>query len=413
MKKYFSIFLLIIFFIIVSQFLFFLMKDSHSKDYVIKNSKEYYVNEKFKYNDDISTYSFLISVNKKDNYYFNVSDDYNKKSRIIENVKFYKEGNIKCIFPILKDNKFYKPLCKKNGELIDYFYLINSGDKNVKKIDKKVKKIGFSTNNERSNKFKKYDNIKIYHENILDNYNYLFWDYKGLGVFDNSSYSNFELLSYDKYENDLALLVNGIYVYMDTVNKDYSKIYLYDIEKKKDKIFKIDEDFDFSRYIYFNGSYDGKIYITDPDTRKQYAFNVLKEKLEEVGNKNRGYVFFDGVELKNINFEEFFDDNMYFGFVNNKKIKNKYNTDLIYKSGNYYCFSSDNKFYRTIDTEEENSQLLFELDNMTYWKIIDNDILIISDDDLYFYNDMVGLRMIISNNEFKYNYKNIVDFWKE
>ena len=152
MKKYFSIFLLIIFFIIVSQLLFFLMKDSHSKDYVIKNSKEYYVNEKFKYNDDISTYSFLISVNKKDNYYFNVSDDYNKKSRIIENVKFYKEGNIKCILPILKDNKFYKPLCKKNGELIDYFYLINSGDKNVKKIDKKVKKIGFSTNNERSNK---------------------------------------------------------------------------------------------------------------------------------------------------------------------------------------------------------------------------------------------------------------------
>ena len=34
-----------------------------------------------------------------------------------------------------------------------------------------------------------------------------------------------------------------------------------------------------------------------------------------------------------------------------------------------------------------------------------------SNDTLYLYNDDIGLRKIVSNNEFKYNYKNIYNLY--
>ena len=54
---------------------------------------------------------------------------------------------------------------------------------------------------------------------------------------------------------------------------------------------------------------------------------------------------------------------------------------------------------------------LFSIDKVNDWKIVDNNLLIMSNDTLYLYNDDIGLRKVVSNNEFKYNYKNIYNLY--
>ena len=60
-----------------------------------------------------------------------------------------------------------------------------------------------------------------------------------------------------------------------------------------------------------------------------------------------------------------------------------------------------------------NKILLFEIENIKDWKVIGEELLIIKDDILYWYNENKGLRKIIEYNELKYNYENIYTLWKE
>ena len=58
------------------------------------------------------------------------------------------------------------------------------------------------------------------------------------------------------------------------------------------------------------------------------------------------------------------------------------------------------------------TELLFEIDNINDWKVYDRDIILIKDGIVYLYNDKTGLVKILSSNELKYNYKDIVKIWK-
>ena len=50
---------------------------------------------------------------------------------------------------------------------------------------------------------------------------------------------------------------------------------------------------------------------------------------------------------------------------------------------------------------------------LTEWKVKDEEILVVTDNKLYFYTDDVGLSLIAVNNELRYNHNNICDFWKK
>ena len=60
----------------------------------------------------------------------------------------------------------------------------------------------------------------------------------------------------------------------------------------------------------------------------------------------------------------------------------------------------------------ENNVLLFGLNDIKKWYVYEKDILLISNDELYLYNDKTGLRKIIEYNELKYNDDNLALFWK-
>ena len=117
------------------------------------------------------------------------------------------------------------------------------------------------------------------------------------------------------------------------------------------------------------------------------------------------------VDVSTSDFKSNIDKYKINSLVSNSKIKNKFNAKKIYKIDNYYYFMSNNIFYRSsIDYEDEPIRL-FKVKEVSDFKIVDKNILVISDNMLYIYNDDIGLKKLIMNNEFRYRYKNMYDLF--
>ena len=95
-------------------------------------------------------------------------------------------------------------------------------------------------------------------------------------------------------------------------------------------------------------------------------------------------------------------------FSNKKYLNKKISKEELINENNIYYYLEENNFYRQIKNREK--ELLFTLKDIKDWKIINGNILVLSDDIVYIYKENSGLKPIIQSNELKYNYKNIVDY---
>ena len=217
----------------------------------------------------------------------------------------------------------------------------------------------------------------------------------------------------DHYENNLSSFVGNYYVSINTdMNSanEYTTFYLYDVVDGGKGRVDLNEHISFNMYI--NGAYDGKFYYTDLDKKKQFALNPDKETVEEVGNVKDGFKNISGKKLINVLAKDYLKENRtWTNVVTNNVLKEKYGATMVQKDNDMYYFVTDNgDFYKVFKTDLDRALLLFHFDSVSEWKVKDSNIMIISGDTMYYYNDVVGLSPIVSSSEFKYNYKNICDF---
>jgi hypothetical protein len=159
------------------------------------------------------------------------------------------------------------------------------------------------------------------------------------------------------------------------------------------------------------GTFNKKLYLIDTDKYIEYTINPYKKKIEKIGNEKKGYITIkDRKELKveTSDMKNESDKYKFVSKVDDELIESKYNTvDIYYYNDFYYFRSKDNIFYRSNSKYKNKATSLFKLDKVNYWSIVEDNILIITDKYMYFYNDDYGLKKIIKNEEFKYNYNNI------
>ncbi len=410
MKK---IFLLIINFLVLSlliQVIIICFTTKFTTKYSLKTTtNEYLIEEYFKKENNISTYNFIITTKTNKKYTFKVQKNFNKQKHIIKDIKYFKEGNVECLYPLFKRNYTSDVSCYYNKTQVSYSYLNQLNNKNIKKISSKLKKLGYKTNiSSTPNPSKKYKNLVVYQKNIPNNYIFTTWNYKGIDILKSNDLSSKQFLKNDKYENSLAIICNDYYIYIDNTKKEIKEIKAYNMLNQKQKEFKLN---DLSADIYFNGIYNNELYITDKKTKKQYIYNPKKNKLKELNS----YFILKNDKIKEVNRDTFFQKNIIFtDFIENNDISNKYLTKEIKYENNYYYFlTSNGNFYRLYSKNKTSPELLFTFPNIKEWNIKDNDIIFINNDTLYFYNDKLGLLPILKTNELKYNYKNICDFLKK
>lgn len=349
------------------------------------------INEQFYTNNKKHIYN--IRVDNK--YAYTIIKNFNKRKKIIKKIKTYEKKDISCIVPVYKKNNNKDIYCLKDNVQVSNYYLLKEQNPNYLDILSKAK-IKVSNHKEVESNYKK---LTIFN-NIDNNRKYIVWNYKGIYILGKNYNKYIKILDYDIYDNIMSIVNSRYFIlFENTKITGIENIYYYDLKKDKLHTFKLKKKLDKDSYI--NGIHNDLIYITDNKNKKEYSINISKEEIQEVGNKENMYIVYTNNNKEILNISDFFLEKQIF---NNKKIDNKT------KEYDYIYYIKNNEVYRKL--KDGNKELLFELENINEWNIYDRDILLVSDGIVYLYNDENGLVKIMSSNELKYNYKDIVKIWK-
>ena len=392
-------FLIILFIIMIIPFISKTLEKNHKSSYKKNN---YNINESFYIRNKKHYYDFIIS-NKKEKYTYTIEENINKRKKVIKEIKKYKSNNITCVLPIYKKRINLNTYCLEDNKQVSNYYL--KDNKDYKKIVSKLKKykIEIPYSNDDNTDYKK---IKVYQKNIMDNYAFIIWDYKGIYILKNNELKYQKFLNNDLYENIMSTVNSRYYVLFDNSNvMGIEKIHYYDLINNKYNSFKLEKRI--SKDSYINGVVDDLIYVTDNSKKIEYALNIKKKKIEVVG-KDEEYIKYSNNKKEVLNKSDFFMKKQLFNneLLDNKKISNS----PFIKEYNYNYFIDNNRMFNKLNNE--NNVLLFGLNDIKKWYVYEKDILLISNDELYLYNDKTGLRKIIEYNELKYNDDNLALFWK-
>lgn len=388
----------------------------HEIDYsIITKDNSYLIHEKLKVDGKKNTYYFKLVDDNQDTYIFNLEHDYNRQDEIVKDVKYFDDENLRCIFPIFKKGITGDIYCKSKKQQVSYSYLRQTNNSSLDNYIKKLKKSGYIANSWARDTLPKKDSVyDIYRDNVKEDTIFTVWDYRGFYIINNKKVIKKDFLNHDQYENNLSYLTDNYYVSINTdLNSGnmYASFYLYDILNGGKGRVDLEEQISFNMYI--NGSYDGKFYYTDLNTKKQYALDPDKETVKEVGNVKDGFKSIQGKKLVTVSSKEYLKSNdIWTNDVVNNVLGNMYGAKEVKKSNDMYYFVTDmGDFYKTDKLNLKNSVLLFHFDSVSEWKVKGDNVMVVSGDTMYYYDDVYGLLPIVTSNEFIYNYKNICDFY--
>lgn len=380
----------------------------------------YSVVEKLRINQKEKSYDFIVTNKDKDTFIFDITETSSRKKKIIKDIKSYKENNLKCIYPIYK-NKFVTDVrCLYDGKQVSYSYLKQINNKDIDKIIEKVKKDGFN-NPKWSEKDEKAEwvgtgsrKVKVYQESLIDDYSFLVWRYKGLYVLNSKEMEVYDFLDNDQYDNVYSYLVSNYYVVavIDSDSGRIEEIVCFDVEKRETKTIKFKEKT--SIKYYFNGVIEDKLYVTDVGSKKQYIIDPKKRKIEVLEAAKEQFISYKNGQKIAVEPNILLEEEVYFGLKVELEELNKIYDDIVEVKEilEYYYFRTENAIYRVNKNNLEKAELLFSFDDISEWVVVGKDMLVVVSDKVYFYNDEVGLSLILENSELKYNYKNICTFWK-
>ena len=351
------------------------------------NIKEHFYINKNHYYD-------LIINKDKENYTYTLNNNLSKEKRIIKSIKTFKSDNLVCIVPIYKKKIEKNVYCDLDNKEVSIDYLIKTDNNDFKTIKKKIKKYKINYPST-STVYKKYKKNTVYQENIVDDYNYYIWNYRGILVLNNKELKYQKVLDYDLYDNIMATTIDRYYILFENTDVNgIENIYYYDSRKNKLNTFKLKEKLDKDSYI--NGVVDNIVYVTDRKNKKEYKINILKQSIERIDDEVN-YIVYENNNRKTLSKSDFFMNDQYFNI----------------KENNYYYNYDNNKIYKTLENNKKYSKLLLELNDIKEWKVYNDRIVVIAKDTIYEYTEKDGLRKIVKSNELKYNYKNIYKIGKK
>ena len=396
-RKQIKLLVLLIFIILLIPFI----RKIFIKEYnIIYEKNNFIINEIYKYENKEHKYEINIK-NKEYEITYLLNEDFNKNNEIIKDIKLYQEKDINCILPIYTKSIENKLYCVKDNKQVSNYYLNKNKDYNniLKQVKKyKIKKL------ESNNKTTKYKNLKIYKNNLKEEDIFTIWDYKGINIIEKNNNKYVKILDYDLYDEIKTIIYDKYFVLFENSHVDgIENIYYYDF--KKDKLKLYNPEIIISKDFYINGVVNNLIYVTDNKAKKEYTINLIKKEIEQISKANE-YITYKDNKFISLTKSDYFMEKQIFS--NNKTKDKSISKEDHIKENNIYYYIEDNKFIRKI--EDRNSEILFELENIKDWKIINGKILLISEDILYIYDDNRGLVPIVQSNELNYNYENICDY---
>ncbi len=378
------------------------LKHGHHVTYIIKDGK-----------NSITVDELYIRniKNEKNNYYlkFKVQDeefnlqlytDFKKHNYIVKDIKYYKDSKYKCIYPIFKDKKGHTDfICFNQNYYINYTDIKGTD----KKLDDYVKSI---------KEYKTYDSkidakesTKIYNDNLIKNHYIAYETYRGVYLV--NSNKTIKLFDRDIYTNDVHLFLDNYYLTADYSDK-YIFNYMYLINIKNGEKYKIKSNKAISLDSYIMGGKDNLVYLLDRSNKKEYLINTSDKDINLLSD-NEEITILENNKQKKMNIYEAINNKITF---NNYKIdsndKTYFRVDKVGNvlSGYYYLYKKVNDGYEVYRSCVQDKNKLFyittisDIDNIYY---VDDYIYFKDEEYIKYYHDTRGIKVVVKNNEFKYN----------
>ena len=384
--------IMILVFILFLWITFIIFKSTIKKHHIEYQLNDFEIIEDYQ-KKPTDTY-FLTIKKEKEIYTLSLEKNLKKKKKIITEIKEYKEKNVKCIIVSFKKTDEKTMACLLEKKQVSLDYLIKTNDNSFQTIQEKTKKEGISYPKSSDTK-KQYNKITVYNNNIPENQIYYVWNYKGIYIANHTDTWNEVFLEEDLYDNPLTCTINDKFVLLENSSVNGIKnIYYYDYKKKRVRVAKIEKVI--SKDSYINGIKNDLIYITDNKLKRQYTLDVNRGKQEEIDEEETVYITYQEDKKKEMSKSDFFMENQYFEKKDSEKIVKE----------NITYYRENNKYYKSY-SKKKNPILLFELDNVKEWQVKGNEIVLLREDTIYAYDEQYGLRKILENKEFLYNYEGI------
>ena len=420
MKKVFPILIILFALTLILQYVVNMMLNDHVIEYSIKTEdNSYMIKESFRYLNEESYYDFTVTDEKDLFYTFSFNEDFNKQEGVIEDIEFFTTKDLQCIYPIYKRNLTGNLSCIYKGNQVSYSYLEQIDNYDINLMTTKLKEMGYEHKDweKETNKATNIENTVntfAYMDNVLDDYYFTMWGYRGVMIISNTHATYRVYLNQDQYDNKNSALVGKYYITVEDGNEKFNYFVMYNVKDFGKGVINTEKNVIVSDNFYFNGVFKNKLYVTDLEHRQQLEVNPVTEKAIVVGNERDGFLTVKDGKLIKVKADEFLKENVYFVKpLVDERFKELGAIDIIKENTSYYFITKDGGVYRSSEDRIYKPVLLFKLDGLTEWRVKNGDILAVAGDSVYFYNVGVGLRKIATNNELKYNHKNIVDFWKD
>lgn len=368
------------------KYIIFIFDKGHVVNYNIGN-----FNIKETYLSKDNSYYFKIKSDKF-NTNFQIKENYKKSEKIIKKLYYKKIDDYKCILPIFKGNSQLLDIMCTKDNIIYYANTLNN--ENIKKEFEKYK-----YKNKYQDKAKQIsisNTQSIYKENIKKNTYIALETYKGLKLF-NGKETEIKLFENDVYKKPISIFTDKYYLVAD-YNSEYTfnKMNLVNIINGEKITIRSYDDISFDTYIM--GEVEGKIYLFDKESNKEYEIDLEEKMINQIGNKDK-ILFYNG-KWTTITLNEAKSGKR---FTTHKDIKGYEKVDKI--NNYYYFYKKDNNKYQVYRADIKNKNLktyLFATTDITNVTYINDNIYYkyLNTFNIYSKN---GLRKLISDKEIEFN----------
>lgn len=399
MKKIINFIVVLGILFLVFQFGINLFKTKHSVDYNLKiDNKEITIHEEYYKAKKEDYYFFKLSIGNYD-FVFDTDNVFNKQKKVLSDVKIYEDGKLMCISPIyIKNNTNSNIVCNINNEQYSYTSIKDKYD-----LDEFINTLdNFNEEQyESNNSSTSIIGMNVYKDNMDDDENIIIYSYNDLIKITKPSYDVIDFANYDIYYNELGVLIDKYYILPKYENKpEYSGLLIIDINSGKVENLYFDDKL--STNLYINGVVDNKLYLFDKSNLVQYEIDPVKKSYRITGNRSTNGQYYDG-KWNTKNIYEFSKQEL--KFINEYPIKDNY-VEAFETNKYYYYYNNNNEFYKVYKKDLNKRIYLFKYNNMKEVNVINDRVYFINSNALYRYDD-TGIKKILTNKEFQYNYDNI------
>lgn len=407
MKRVLSIIILFVFIFLGFQLAIGFAKKGHEITYTIKsNNQDFNIKETYKKKNN--DYYDITIENDTEKYLYILNNNWNKQKKIIKEIKYYKNNEESCIYPIFIDNSGSHIECYLNG--INYSSDSFSNQSFIKTIKEELEQEGYSFSDTNDiNTIESIGNTVVYKNNLIETDTITLWNYKGISIINKNNLKSQIVLGFDKYVNNHGILVDNYYIvpnYLSERVNEFSELYIISISDNK--INKLKLDYTLSSNTYINGIIDNKLYYTDPSNLIQLEINPKNKNSRLIGNKELGGIFYNGT-WQDKNIYDFVNDKILFKNEIPNEITMKYKYNEIIETDSSYYFYDNNYVYQLSKENNDYLIVLFKTNNLNNFHVVNDTVYYVIGDTLYYYRNGIGSIPLLKNNELKYNTYNRIN----